>query len=383
MKRFAISAVPIALFGVAGAAHAQSSLTLYGLLDDSIRYVSNSGGHALWATSAGIQGNRWGLKGSEDLGGNLKTIFQLENGFNLNTGALGQGGRMFGRQAYVGLSSPAWGTVTVGRQYDSVADLVQPLTGDRWGTLGTTPGDVDNNDSSARISNAVKYVSPTVAGLKFNGMYALGGVAGAMGAGQTLAAAASYNTGALTLAAGYLRMDNTTPTAPGLRTGWSATSDGTFDGGFQNIAYPTAKSISIVSTAAQYVAGPVTVGVRYSNAQYKPDANSAFSTTERYNVAGALVNYQMRPDVFLGAGYTFTRGGGDASATYNQVTLIGDYFLSKRSDVYVIGGWQRASGTQRNGSGALMPAIASVGDSGYNSSSGNQVVVSLGMRHRF
>ncbi|WP_240655869.1 porin, partial [Paraburkholderia phosphatilytica] len=147
MKRIALSTLSLALLGAAGAAHAQSSVTLYGVLDNSIQYVSNVGGHSLWNMAAGnLQGNRFGLKGTEDLGGGLKAIFQLENGFNPNTGSLGQGGRMFGRQAYVGLSGDQWGTVTLGRQYDPVVDLVQPLTADNyWGSTFTTAGDVDNN----------------------------------------------------------------------------------------------------------------------------------------------------------------------------------------------------------------------------------------------
>src|ERR1700751_1017325 len=112
MKRIALSTLSLALLGVTGVAHAQSSVTLYGVLDDSIQYVSNVGGKSLYNMAAGnLQGNRWGVKGTEDLGGGLKAIFQLENGFNPNNGALGQGGKMFGRQAYVGLTGDQWGTV--------------------------------------------------------------------------------------------------------------------------------------------------------------------------------------------------------------------------------------------------------------------------------
>lgn len=67
--------------------------------------------------SGNLQGDRWGLIGSEDVGGGLKAIFRLEGGFNVDNGMLGQGGAEFGRKAYVGLASPV-GTVTLGRQYD-------------------------------------------------------------------------------------------------------------------------------------------------------------------------------------------------------------------------------------------------------------------------
>ena len=113
----------------AGAAQAQSNVTLYGVLDGGLSYVSNVGGSKNFGTADGLQsGNRWGLKGSEDLGGGLSAIFTLENGFNLTNGGLGQGSREFGRQAFVGLSSKSFGSLTIGRQYDSVVDFVSPIT---------------------------------------------------------------------------------------------------------------------------------------------------------------------------------------------------------------------------------------------------------------
>jgi predicted porin len=92
MKRIALSTLSLALLGAAGAAHAQSSVTLYGLIDDSIQYVHNSNlaNDNLWQLAAGnLQGSRWGMKGTEDLGGGLKAIFQLESGFNPNNGKMG------------------------------------------------------------------------------------------------------------------------------------------------------------------------------------------------------------------------------------------------------------------------------------------------------
>ena len=103
-----------------GVVYAQSSVTLYGIIDEGVNYNSNANGNRLYNLSSGVfQGSRWGLRGKEDLGGGLGAIFVLENGFDVNTGRLGQGGLLFGRQAYVGISSP-YGTVTFGRQYDSV-----------------------------------------------------------------------------------------------------------------------------------------------------------------------------------------------------------------------------------------------------------------------
>jgi len=382
MKKFALTILSLALLGAAGAAHAQSSVTLYGVLDDSIQYINNNAVNGKNQSSIGLaagnlQGNRWGMKGTEDLGGGLKAIFQLENGFSPNNGTLGQGGKMFGRQAFVGLQSDQFGTVTLGRQYDPVVDLVQAVTADNyWGSTFTTPSDVDNNDNSSRTNNAIKYTSNTYSGFQFEAMYAFGGVAGSTGAGQTWSGAATYSNGPFSLAAGYIRMDNSNTAAAraaGDPAGWNSTSDGTFNS--INVPFASAKSIGIASVAGQYVIGPVTAGIRYSNAQYKADSLSTFASTERYNVGAGFVNYQLTPAALLGLGYTFTHGSGNGeSASYNQISLGGDYNLSKRTDVYLVGAYQKASGTG---------AVASVADYDSLSASDSQAIVSLGIRHKF
>jgi predicted porin len=393
MKRIALSTLSLALLGATGVAHAQSSVTLYGLIDESVQYVHNANpaNNNLWQLAAGnLQGSRWGLKGSEDLGGGLKAIFQLESGFNPNNGKMGSygtGTKLFGRQAYVGLTQDAYGTLTLGRQYDPLVDLVQPLTGDNFfGSTFTTPGDVDNNDNSSRTNNAIKYVSPVWGGFQFEGMYAFGGVAGQTGSGQTWSGAATFATGPFSVAAGYFRANNGNTLAS--RTvagtpGWNgSTSDGTFDNQI-NGAYAAAKSIGIASVAAQYVAGPFTANVRYSNAQYKPDANSGFGSTEKFHVIGAYLGYQATPAMLVGVGYTYTKANGDSSATYHQASIGGDYNLSKRTDIYLVGAYQHASGQQRASDGTLVNAGAAIGSYGYNSATSSQEIVSLGIRHKF
>ncbi|REG52422.1 putative porin [Paraburkholderia sp. BL6669N2] len=393
MKRIALSTFSLALLGATGAAHAQSSVTLYGLIDESIQYVyhADSANNHLFQTYAGnLQGSRWGMKGTEDLGGGLKAIFQLENGFDVNTGGLNQGGRLFGRQAYVGLTQDLYGTFTLGRQYDPLVDMVQPLTADNYfGSTFTTPGDVDNNDNSSRTNSAVKYVSPVWSGFQFEGMYAFGGVAGSTGAGQTWAGAATYAFGPLSFAAGYIRMENANSAAGRASTtnslshwGSSATSDGTFDSAI-NGGYSSAKSIDITSAAAQYVTGPFTFNIRYSFAQYKPDGFSLFQNQEKFHVAGGYAGYQLTPAMLIGLGYIYTHGAGDTSATYHQGSLGADYLLSKRTDLYLIGAYQHANGTQRAADGSHVTADASVGSYGLTAGSSSQAIISLGIRHKF
>ena len=122
----------------AGGVCAQGSVTLYGLLDEGINYVSNvqtakagapngRTGAPVWSMTSGVlQASRWGLRGTEDLGDGYKAIFVIENGFDVGTGRFQQGGTFFGRQAYVGLTSPKWGSVSLGRQYDSIVDMIGP-----------------------------------------------------------------------------------------------------------------------------------------------------------------------------------------------------------------------------------------------------------------
>ena len=387
MKKIALSTLSLALLGAAGAAQAQSSVTLYGVVDTSITYVHHqSGSDNGWSMGSGnLSGSRWGLKGQEDLGGGLATIFQLENGFNSANGQLGQGSRMFGRQAFVGLESKQFGTVTLGRQYDPLVDLVQGITADNYfGSVFATAGDVDNYDNSSRTNNSIKYLSPNYAGFQVEGMYSLGGVAGKPGSGQTWSVAAAYNNGPLGVAAGYFKADNSnglrTPTASG--GGWNGTSDGTFNGPI-NLGYQTAKSINIARVAAQYTVGAFTLGAGYSNAQYKHDGFSTFGSTEKYNTGQGFVNYQVTPAMLLGLGYSYTKSSGDTSATYHQVSLGADYSLSKRTDVYLVGAYQHAKGQTRDATGAaVVNAQASVGSYGYAGTS-SQELVAVGLRHKF
>jgi predicted porin len=109
MKQTSLTIAAMLLFAT-GAAHAQSSVTLYGLIDTDMAYASNahtgnaanpsSGEFSL--NSGGLSTSRWGLRGNEDLGGGLSAVFDLENGFTVNNGAAKNGGDLFGRQAWVG-----------------------------------------------------------------------------------------------------------------------------------------------------------------------------------------------------------------------------------------------------------------------------------------
>ena len=378
-KKIALTLATLAIAVSSIQAHAQNSVTLYGIIDTGFTYTHNSGGSAsqFAMTSGNESGSRWGLKGSEDLGGGLKTIFQLENGFNSTTGKLGQGSREFGRQAFVGLSGTTWGTVTLGRQYDPVVDLVQPVQGDNYlGGVFTSPGDVDNADNSVRFNNAIKWASPSWGGLTAEAMYAAGGVAGSTSNGQSYAAALAYNSGPLALAAGYLHIDNGTASVRGT-TSSTSTADSLFNSNV-NLHYESAKAINIARLGGNYQFGPVTVGAYGSYSDYKPDASSAFSTAEKYKVGSAYAVWQVSAPLSAEIGYVYMKSSGDSSATYNQFAIAADYFISKRTDFYAFAGYTRASGS--NGLGA---ADAVVGSTDTDSGKSSQAVVTVGIRHKF
>ncbi|CAG4890539.1 porin [Paraburkholderia gardini] len=381
MKSSSYGILAITVIAASSNAMAQSSVTLYGTIDEAVAYYNNTGqGSVLQLQGADLASNKWGLKGVEDLGGGLKTVFDLENGFDINTGVMNQGGREFGHQAYVGFSSDHLGTLTLGRQYDPTVDLVQGITADGYGPAFTTPGDADNNDNSIRVSNAIKYASPTYAGFQYELLYALGGVAGNTSSGQTCSAAALYTNGGLSLAAGYLFAKND-----------QAGGIGTADPIQNNSVTPLYDAVAFVGSrqiaqvAAQYVISAFTVNARYSNAQYKPYIDfGAFDRTEHFNIGAASLGYQATPAELLAIGYTYTKSNGASSATYHSVAASSQYSLSKRTTLYATAGYTHASGTTFSSDGTeIVPAGGAVGDLTSASGTPSQVAVMIGLVHKF
>ncbi|HVW51899.1 MAG TPA: porin [Trinickia sp.] len=383
MRKSLIAATLLA--SVACTAHAQSSVTLYGLLDVGINYDSNIGGHRQYSMSTGnLAGNRWGVRGTEDLGGGLKVLFVLENGFSLVNGRLGQGGDEFGRQAYVGLSSPKLGTVTFGRQYDSLNDLMYPfVAAQMWaGYTSAHPGDVDNTDASNHVNNAIKFTSVSYGGFTFEGTYSLGGVAGRFNQNQVLTVAANYVRGPLTLGAAFANAQD--PNFSYFGNNAASSTTGSNMGSPVYSGYASAKSEQIFTAGAAYVVGAATFAVDYSNTQFKDIGTlpglpaTGAGGDARFHDIEVNVLYRVTPALSIGAGYNFLKGYGVNGATYNQGAIGMDYFLSKRTDFYAKAVYQHASGTDSTGG----RAVASL--NGLTaSSSQSQAEIAVGMRHRF
>lgn len=381
------------LLAVCGAAHADvSSVTLYGLIDYGVNYQSNSAGGRIIGGASGImQGSRWGFKGVEDLGGGLSAIFQLENGFDLGKGTALQGGTLFGRQAYVGLSSNAYGTLTLGRQYDSLVTFVESRMNSANYGGGTTahPGDLDNLNNSKRVNNSVKYASPNFGGFTVGGVYGFGGQAGDLTRNQIWSVGAGYDYGNFSAGAAYMNVRNpnqsfftSTPTnVPGANLN-NMTASPVYSG------YASAHSYQAIAAAGRYTLGPATFGLVYSNVEFKDLGDTASGSnplrltgTAKFNTGEFNLTYFWTPALASEFVYSYTHGSGvgtTGSSSYNTLSLSLDYYLSKRTDVYVIGSTQFASGTDSTGRAARATLNALTA-----SSTDRQTFVQLGIRHKF
>lgn len=382
-KKTLIFAAASAAF--ASTAHAQSSVTLYGLVDAGLTYVSNeaasasnitpgglANGKAMFGLTGGnVQQSRWGLHGVEDLGGGLKAVFTLESGFDVTNGKT-VGNALFNRQAVVGLASD-YGTVTLGRQYDSVVDYLAPIsaTGSWGGTYFAHVGDADNLNSTFSINNSIKYQSPNYAGFSMSGMYGFSNQAGGFANNRAYSVGAGYNNGGLQVAAAYLQLQ-------GLNAG---NTNGALQNGVALALDVQTQRVWGLGTS--YAFGPAVIGAVFTQTRFQ---DALADITVRYNNYEVNARYAFTPAFSLGAAYTYTQGlrntpgSGDTNnraAHWNQFGLQGDYSLSKRTDLYA------ESVAQVGANNAVGTNAIQINGTDGPSSSKNQVVVSAGIRHRF
>jgi predicted porin len=332
-------------------------------------------------------GSRFGLKGEEDLGGGYSAIFRLENGFDINTGKLGQNGLLFGRAAYVGIDSKRLGTLTVGRQYTSVYDWVggDLVASSRWGGgFIAHAGDIDNLNNTFRVNNSIKYTSATYGGFSFGGMYSLGGVGGNFNKNSGWGAGIGYTGGPLQAAVAFTDMQD--PFLSAYNNGANAPAALTSP---IYRAYASARALQIFAAGAIYTVGNLYFGGTYSNSrllQLGADPGNAGAVgglrgTATFNDWEAEVGYRFTPFLSGTAAYNYTRRssvGGDVGAKYNQFSLGADYLVSKRTDFYLVVSYQRASGVNSDGT-PVVAALNFLTPSTVN----HQAVVRLAIRHMF
>jgi predicted porin len=330
MKKLVSTAIVLSL--ASNLALAQSSVLIYGIADAG--FVHESGGPAgsVNNISSGVgSGNRLGFKGKEDLGGGASAFFNLENGYNIDTGSLGQGGLLFGRQAYVGVSN-SLGAISLGRQYSpfykTLRDVADPF---EIGLAGTATNIIAGN---TRVDNTAEYISPRYAGFSADLAYGFGEVAGDNAKNRTIGGGVNYLQGPLTVSLVHHRKNNATATDH-LRT---------------------------TMLVAKYDFGLATVDV--AHAQNKGLANADSKDTLVGLTGGSGVNRLIASAIFHN---DTTAADRDAK----QWAIAYLYLLSKRSDLYAA----YAHINNRNG------ATFTVGN-GTDTGSGH-TGVNLGVRHRF
>jgi predicted porin len=396
MKKTLLASLIVTCF--ACTAHAQSSVTLFGIVDAGFRFTSNAGGHPSRELAGGNQSaNRFGLTGTEDLGGGLKAIFTLENGFNLANGTIANGGLLFGRQAFVGVSSN-FGSVTLGRQYTTLtAFLTQFEAGADWAARGSGfgyhPGGLDDVDGTQRANNAIKFTSASYNGLRFGGTYSLGGIAGAVTQNEIISLGLAYNRGPFAFGAAYMFVKNPNfalfGTNGNSNTPTSANASNITSPVFRG--YAAAKSQQVLGAGMSYQIDKATIGGIFTSTQLNdiggtqvngaPPAPGVAGTSPRFNTAELNLKYQIIPTLQLGLAYAYTRSSsyaGQTGASYQQCALGADYFLSKSTDLYLVGLHEKAAGIDSTGK----PAVAAM-TFATPSTSNEQSALMFGIRHSF
>ncbi|WP_300756907.1 porin [Janthinobacterium sp.] len=346
----------LVLGATAGTAAAQSNVTVYGIFDMAV--VRESGGTATTnkLTSGVESGSRLGFKGSEDLGGGTAAVFLLENGFQGDTGTTGQGGLLFGRQAYVGLQSNS-GTVLLGRQYTPQYLAVAAIDPFGSGTAGDTKNLMATTGNSAsRMDNTVKYISPVVNGLNGEVVYGAGEVAGENSAGRQLGGMLTYAVGNLTLrlASHYRNNDTATVKTSSARNSvLTALYDfGPFKAHF---AYGVDKGVN--SALPRNLANPFGYAVAPT-----PSTDS--------NVVLLGLTVPQGPGVWL-ASYIRKNDKTSFNQDAQQFAAGYRYYLSKRTDLYAVYAYIR----NQNGAGYTV-------GSSIEGGTGNRAL-NLGIRHIF
>ncbi len=339
MKKSLLALAVLSTF--AGIASAQTSLSIYGLVDAGI--VSERGGPAGNVTklTSGVQsGTRLGFRGTEDLGGGLAAKFVLETGIAADTGGFNQGGTAFGRQAYVGLTSN-WGAVTLGRQY--TPHYLALVDVDPFGA-GLAGNATNLMPTILRMNNTIKYTSPTYSGIIGELAYGFGEVPGDNTASRQIGAAIGYTNGPLLVKLAHHRAEN----AAGTDNNKNTLLVGKWDFGVAaaSLGFGRTKGVGLVN------------GV----------LGGAGTTDNREWIIGASAPFG--PNTFL---LSYIRND-DRSATNNdanQWALGYTYAMSKRTNFY-------ASFARIKNDNGLLYTVGNASDVGSGDKAFN-----LGVRHTF
>ncbi|WP_408528268.1 porin [Paraburkholderia fungorum] len=353
------------LLTLTASAYAQNSVTLYGIVDTGVSYYNNAlhGGSSVGVPIiTGELPSRWGVKGTEDLGGGYQAFFVLESGFQPGTGIVNYGGRIFGRQANVGVSS-AFGSVTLGRQMNMTmyalanADVIGPSIHSMAAFDAYLP--------NGRSDNAIGYMG-TFRGLKVGGTYSLGRDA-AGPAGPSATNCAGQVPGDIVACRQYTAMIAYDSASFGLAASYDVARGGAgASAPLNNSSYTDTHNI-----VNGYVKlGSAKIGIGWIR------RNIAAASHLQGDIFFAGGTYSVTPALALDVqGLRYLQRGEGGQGDANSMLLIGrvSYFLSKRTTVYTSVGYMFNSAQAAN-------AVASAGTVAAGV---NQVGVMTGIQQRF
>jgi predicted porin len=342
------SLLALAVLGAfAHTASAQTSVSIYGIADAGINFDNGRFGGRQWSLASGQQSeSRLGFRGTEALGGGLSASFTLESGFNIDTGNLSQEGRLFGRQAWVGLDG-GFGSVKLGRQYSSIYNALNAIdpfgvrqAGDMQRVYGYGLGKVD---PIARADNTITYSSPNIAGFSASVGYKFGETANSFNTGSSKFAGLGYANGPLNVVVAYQNTDGV-GFAPG-----AGTAAGTPSTALAALVTPTGLGVgtAAVDVETALIGGTYDFGIA--------KAHLAFGNTKLEAAGDAKIrNYMVGVTAPLGANSIYASWNRSdvrdiSSGTSDQYAIGYSHPLSKRTNLYTsIGYTKNDSGVSLN-----------------------------------
>ncbi|WP_199541348.1 porin [Paraburkholderia kururiensis] len=367
MRKRLIAAGALGMF--AAAAHAESSVTIYGIYDAGLRYLHEANAAGQSSVSMGSNGtstpNRLGFKGVEELGGGLSAHFNLETGWNAGNGALESttgspitGNRaLFQRLAIVGISHVRWGTIDLGQNYSvgwRTSYDYDPFNY-RYPTIdpvsAIVPGSsVSQVTAGVRFHNDVQYTG-VFGPITVRAEHAFGNVAGAVTANTATAGSLAYKSGPLVIAGSYTTRK--IATTGGVFTGTPAVAGPPAVAGEPtvNANTPTYADRSW-SAGAAYRFGSVRVSAGYNDERLAGALNNVVAGLPltpaqgdtRVRVGWFGANWTVSPFFNLAAGWFRTlvdtpiaRAAGAASGTSGKKDLLmfaATWSLSKTTYLY-------------------------------------------------
>jgi predicted porin len=358
---------------------AQSSVTVYGVIDLSVNYTTNQDAKGNSVLSLGdsnapagagdggqgaMSGSRLGFKGEEDLGGGTKAIFKMEAGFTANNGESDQQGQLFGRQEYVGLANNDWGQLTFGRQYGIMTDVAFDF--DPLGVGNYVANEWEVFLFGVRFDNTAWY-KKNFGPVQLNVQYSFGGQAGSNTIGNTTGFSLKYNQGPLGLAGAYQQSTDANSNKLTVGSGDITYNFGpaTLYGDYYN-----------VKTDAGFAKGSSLSGQPLANTSIFIN-NSANATSRTDSVWTLGLAYNFTPTTTLTVAYMDDQisqdvvGDGSMKSAYALL----EYHLSKRTEVYATVDESKASGQAQSATGGSI--------NGVGAGQSNSDAFAVGMRVTF